>query len=288
MSNTIALGVDVGGSHITAALVDLTKGHIIIESHVRNKVNAHGDKIEVIEDWSKAIKSALEKEEAKVDKIGVAMPGPFDYENGISLIQGQDKYDALYGLNIKELLAESLGIAVQHIRLMNDAACFLSGEMLSGAGKGYQHAIGLTLGTGLGSATYHKHVVKDVGRWSFPFRAGIAEDYLSTRWFEKEFKARTQKTVSGVKAIAAMTDTNATAKELFEEFGMTLAEFLIPFIQEEKPEVIVLGGNIANADRLFFPALESTLAKSALNIPIRRAQLGEEAALIGAAGSWKA
>jgi glucokinase len=43
-------------------------------------------------------------------RIGISMPGPFDYENGICLIKGQNKYEALYGLYIKGLLADKLGI----------------------------------------------------------------------------------------------------------------------------------------------------------------------------------
>lgn len=288
MRNTIVLGADVGGSHITAALIDLENGNVIPESYFRSTVNAQGDKAAVIKEWSKALQSTLEKGKVTVDKIGIAIPGPFDYENGVSLIQGQDKYDSLYGQNVKLLLAESLGVAASQIRLTNDAACFLSGEVMAGAGKGYGHAIGLTLGTGLGSATYHEYVVKDAGRWCFPFREGIAEDYLSTRWFENRFKARTKRSVSGVKEIAELAATNFVAKDLFEEFGVTLAEFLIPFVQEEKPEVIVLGGNVAHANRLFRPALERTLTESAITIPVHKAQLGETAALIGAAGSWMA
>lgn len=287
MSNKIALGADIGGTHITAALVDLESGLIVGESLVRNTINAQGNKEAVIAEWSNTLQSTLEKGAGSVDNIGIAVPGPFDYEEGISYIQGQGKYNNLYGHNVKALLAESLGISVSQVKLMNDAACFLSGEVLAGAGKGYQHAIGLTLGTGLGSATYHHHVVKDANRWCAPFRAGIAEDYLSTRWFEKTFKARTQILVSGAKEIAEMAATNTVAKELFEEFGATLAEFLIPFVKEEQPEVIVLGGNIAHADSLFRPTLEEAMTKVGMTVPIKKAVLGETAALIGAAGSWR-
>lgn len=287
MSNSIALGADVGGSHITTALVDLENGDIIAKSYVRSSVNAQGDVAGVISTWSSAIQSTLEKGGVEVEKIGMAMPGPFDYHHGISLIRGQGKYDSIYGLNVKQLLTESLGVSMNQIRLVNDAASFLSGEVLAGAGKGYDHAIGLTLGTGLGSATYHQHIVKDADRWHTPFREGIAEDYLSTRWFEREFENRTQKLVSGVKKLAEMAATHDVAKRLFEEFGATLGEFLIPFIDEEQPEVIVLGGNIVHADKLFLPAIEQCLIEAGIATPVKRAMLGETAALIGAASSWK-
>src|SRR5690606_18352659 len=116
----------------------------------------------------------------------------------------------------------SLGVSMNQIRLVNDAASFWSGEILAGAGKGYDHAIGLTLGTGLGSATYHQHIVKDADRWHTPFREGIAEDYLSTRWFEREVENRTQKLGSGEKKLAEMATTHDVGRRLIGEFGATL------------------------------------------------------------------
>ncbi len=73
------------------------------------------------------------------------MPGPVDYERGICYIKDQGKYDQLYGLNIKDLLAARLGIPPDHIRMMNDALCFLKGEIAGGAIKGCKSALGLTL-----------------------------------------------------------------------------------------------------------------------------------------------
>ena len=67
--------------------------------------------------------------------------------------------------------------------MMNDASCFLKGEVFGGAAKGYNHVIGITLGTGLGSATFKNGVVYDGDLYYTPFKESTAEDYLSTRWF---------------------------------------------------------------------------------------------------------
>lgn len=288
MSDSIVLGVDIGGSHITAALVNLATKELLEDSYTRMKVDAHGTATEIIAVWSEAIIVAFSKYQLDQRKIGIAIPGEFDYKNGISLIKDQDKYDVLYKLNVKALLAKSLAITPESIQMMNDAECFLRGEAFSGAAKGYKHAIGLTLGTGLGSARYHEGIAEDAGRWSTPFREGIAEDYLSTRWFKETYEARTNQPISGVKAIAerAIEKKDPVSVLLFNEFGKTLSEFLIPFVQEDQPEVIVLGGNIANAAALFSPVLEDSLQKAAVNIPVKKAILGEEAALIGAASCW--
>lgn len=115
------------------------------------------------------------------------MPGPFDYENGISLITKLDKYEALYKLNVKELLSEKLSIPKPSILMMNDAACFLRGEVYYGAAKGHTDVIGITLGTGTGSAFHHNGITVDANLGPSPFMNSIADEYFSTRWFVKRY-----------------------------------------------------------------------------------------------------
>jgi glucokinase len=223
MNHSIVAGVDIGGSHITAALVNLNTRQIIPGSEVRRRVNSHGSAGEIITAWSEAIREAFSHHPDASRKIGIAMPGAFDYPNGISLIQNQDKYDALYGLNVKELLARQLQIQPGDIRLMNDAGCFLRGEVFGGAARGYSDAIGLTLGTGLGSARYHRGVAEDAALWCAPFRDGITEDYLSTRWFIQRYKELSNQPVKDVKELAGLVRTDLQAQQVFREFADTLS-----------------------------------------------------------------
>ena len=138
MENTVAIGVDIGGSHITAALVDFDTRKVLQHSITRRRLDSHKDVDYIINVWAGVIKDSVSFLEGKKANIGIGMPGPFDYENGISFLKGQDKYDSLYGLNVKILLAEKLGIDVSSIRLMNDAVSFLQGEAFGGAGHGYK------------------------------------------------------------------------------------------------------------------------------------------------------
>lgn len=103
------------------------------------------------------------------------MPGPFDYERGISLMKGMEKYDSLYGLDIREILSEKLNVPAAHIVFINDAAAFLGGELASGAAADFNRAIGVTLGTGLGSTSNCTGEVIDVNRAFAPFLESIAE-----------------------------------------------------------------------------------------------------------------
>ncbi|MFB6454285.1 ROK family protein [Chitinophaga sp. Hz27] len=286
MKNSMAVGVDVGGSHITAALVDLQGRSIIEQSWRRERVNSKGSIAEIIDAWAAVILDVAAGLQHKPVIIGIGMPGPFNYEEGISLMQNQDKYDALYGLNVRELLAAKLHTDPQQIRFINDAGCFLQGEAFSGAARGFKSAIGLTLGTGLGSATFDGHIAKDANRWCSPFKDSIAEDYISSRWFISKYAAVSGSTVKDVKALTELIDTDPRILDIFKEFGTNLGNFLAPFIQEENPEVVIMGGNIANAAALFLPAVTATLEQHNIHIPLRTAMLGESAAVIGAASVW--
>lgn len=189
MNNNIVTGIDIGGSHITTALVDLEAHAIINNSTVRCHVNSKANADQIINEWTAAIASCKANHSKTSKKIGIAMPGPFDYAKGISRIKGLDKYEALYNQNVKELIASKLQIEAKDIVMMNDASCFLKGEVFGGAARDSNNVIGITLGTGLGSATFKDGVVYDGDLFYTLYKDGTAEDYLSTRWFIKEYKS---------------------------------------------------------------------------------------------------
>lgn len=286
MENPKVLGVDIGGTHITVALVDLSTGSVVPQSAKRETVDSCATANEILQTWAKVIKAGLGEKYASNTCIGVAMPGPFDYQNGISLIKEQNKFKALYKVNIKEELAKCLEIMPSNIRFINDAASFLQGEIYSGAAKGYKNAIGLTLGTGLGSAIAIDGEARDAALWNAPFLGGIAEDYFSTRWFVSKYKALTGHEPSGVKELADGASEDPFARQIFNEFGRGLAHFLADIIRANRGEVVVLGGNIAQAYHLFEHHLTSGLQAYHLNLPVKLALLNEHAALIGASSLW--
>ncbi|NEM98412.1 ROK family protein [Pontibacter burrus] len=283
----LILGADIGGTHITTALVDLSTPKILHETMTRQPVAANGSIADIIASWSSAMLTTIGKHKTEIKKVGIAMPGPFDYENGIALMQNQDKYDALYGVNVKELLAGALQLDTQNIRFQNDAPCFLLGEAFAGAAQGYNRVSGLTLGTGLGSATTVGGKSWDANLWDTPFRDGIAEEYLSSRWFVKRFYELSGRKAANVKSIVELLPTEPKVQELFAEYADNLATFLGDFVRQEQPEVIILGGNIAKAFNLFGDALQEKLLAQRMTIPVKTAQLGEEAALLGAASLWQ-
>lgn len=282
---SIVVGVEIGGSHITTALVDLEKQQILEESKRRKFINSQADAGSILKAWSEIIRSLWDSFPQKVERIGIAIPGPFNYEDGISLILDQDKFNSLFNLNVKRELSNILGIPPGNIKFTNDAASFLQGELFCGAVQNQDGVLGLTLGTGLGSAYSIQGIAYDAGLWNSSFKEGIAEDYLSTRWFIKRYKELSGITVSGVREMLE-TDDLISIQKVFEEFGKTLGLFLIPQIENKKYKAIVFGGNISNASDYFFPFLKEFLNSHNINLPLRVSILQEEAALIGAASLW--
>jgi len=287
MNNTIVVGCDIGGSHISTALVNLESKKMFEDTFERQIINSHDTVPVIIQSWVNCIQSSLNKGNVDKVKIGIAIPGPFDYEEGISLMKGQNKYEALYGIDVRSLLANQLAIEPTAIKFINDAASFLQGEMFAGAGATFKKAVGLTLGTGLGSALFLNGKAEDGDLWCAPFKSGIAEDYLSGRWLKDTYSDRSGKQVESVKALCELVPTDEIASDTLKEFGETLGEFIMEHLIHHKPEGLIIGGNIAKAHPFFLAHTHRILAEQGYALPIEIAVLGEMAAIYGAADALK-
>ncbi|PZR29999.1 MAG: hypothetical protein DI535_00415 [Citrobacter freundii] len=283
MKKTIVLGVDIGGSHITTALVDMEKGELISETEAREPLNSAGSAEEILLTWITCMRRSLAGYADSIP-VGIAVPGPFDYENGISLISQQPKFRSLYGIYLKPLLSAPLGIPEEHIFFMNDACSFLKGEMVGGALRGEDHVMGITLGTGLGSAFSRNGEVTDADLWQSPFEDSIAEEFLSTRWFTSRYESLSGKKIGGVKDLVMLADNDAWKQQVFDEFAGNLSQFILSQQQMHQYNNIVIGGNIAKAAPFFSSGLDRRLRGQDETVKYCLAMLGEKAALIGAAG----
>ncbi len=282
----IVVGVDIAGSHITAELIDLVKKEKIEDTWVRDRLDSHAPAEEIINAWATTIEKSMQRYPVVPERINIAMPGPMDYKNGILKIKDQDKYQSLYNMNIKEMLAKRLNFDIDRITFNNDAACFLKGELFTGSLSGFEKAIGLTLGTGLGTSHVSNGKTHDSNLWKMPFLKGIAEDYISTRWFIKRFHELSGITVKDVKDLVENHQDSPHFKTVFTEFSENLANFIYKFIRKKMPLAAVIGGNIANAEKYFIDDTRKLLAKRmGYSFPLKKATLGERATLFGAGAS---
>ena len=285
MNKEFVVGVDIGGSHITAGLIDLSNKSYVPNTEIRKRVNSHASAEEIIGIWAETIAEANPKREYCV---GIAMPGPFDYANGISLIKGFNKYEELYELNIRELLAAKLGVKGEMIRFRNDAEAFLEGEVFCGAAKGFTNVIGITLGTGLGSSISKDGVTTDAEMSVTPYKGEIVEESISTRGLVSTYFNLTGKKIDDVKALVDACEIDEYAKQTFKIFIEDLTWFLQQFIQKTNPDILVVGGNIANCWSLFMPQVITNLSGLVQKVPkVEKSIMGESSALIGGACCFK-
>ncbi len=284
MSSSLVLGVDIGGSHITTALIDCRKKSILEGSVLRQKIDAGETAEKILQDWSATIRNTMALTAMPVRKIGIAMPGPFDYEQGISYMQNQNKFDSLYGLNIRNMLAAALEQEPDFFHFSNDAACFLQGELFAASEPLPDKVAGFTFGTGFGSAVSDLGIATDANLWCAPFKDTIAENYLSTRWFVEKYEQETGRLLPDVLALTQCEGEERLVQSLFSIFGKNLADFITEYEPQYHWETVILGGNISQSYSLFATALEKRLATNKMQVSIRLSQLGESAALVGAAG----
>jgi glucokinase len=288
-----AIGADIGGSHISCAVVDLEKKTILKETCSTQKVDNQASADDILKNWTIALGTSLMNiDTEQLAGIGFAMPGPFDYEIGVALFERVAKYESLYGINVAHRIADILSLGEEvSVRFMNDASAFATGEAWVGKASNVDRTVCLTLGTGFGSAFVDTGVVvverDDVPEfgcvWHLPFKDGIADDSFSTRWFIKRYFDLSNYQTTGVKEIADRIDIDPHAKEVFKEYGQNMGEFLAPWLIKFGTQALVMGGNITGAYNLFGPYLENALKKENINIQIHISDQMENAAILGSA-----
>ena len=293
MNKSIAIGTDIGGSHISCAAVDLVSGKILNDTLTERVVDNQSQATKIIAVWADALSAVLEKVSLeKVKGIGFAMPGPFDYVKGICYIRGVAKYENLYGFNITDAIASSLDVPEDFlIRFMNDASAFAVGEAWAGSASKANRSLSITLGTGFGSAFISNRIpivdgdeVPKMGCiYHIPYRDGIADDYFSTRGLLGRYKSATGKELNGVKELAELVSSDKIVSDLFNDFGENAGLFLAPYLKKFKAEILVIGGNISHAYALFGNVFENRLKKEGYRGEVAISTLKEDAALLGSA-----
>ena len=153
--NQYAIGVDIGGTTLRCGLVS-RRGRIRRGSLQRVRIDSKGKRESILAAFTEPMRSNIaqaRREGLALAGIGIGMCGPLDYETGICLMQGVDKYEDLYGINLKSEFRTRLGLPEDFsIKFEVDAWSFARGEAWLGAARGSHRLLAVTLGTGLGSA----------------------------------------------------------------------------------------------------------------------------------------
>lgn len=202
--------------------------------------------------------------------IGMAFPGPFDYENGVSLMAGLGKYDAIYGCPIREGLGRIVhGLDDVPMVFAHDVEAFALGEGDSGG-----RALYLCVGTGAGSAFTMDGRICKAGEgvpengwiYSTPFREGIIDDYISARGLARLSQKHFGVEREGRELYRLAIGGDPCALLVFNKFGGDLLGALAPFLSAFRPDVLVFGGQIAKSFRFFGGPVEAFCRERGISV----------------------
>lgn len=280
------IAYDVGGGHVSAALCrrNMPAPESVVSAKYPHKIGA--------ETFFPLLHSLGTQAAGDVHSVGGAqlgVPAPFDYDIGISRMT--HKLPFLDGIDLRRALAARFGWKPEQVRFLRDAAAFLLGEMVAGAARGSERAVGITLGTGIGAAfsLFGRVITCGAGVppggeiWDLPFGGGIVEDFLSARAIQGEYRRRTGSDREVI-VLAAAADDDPAARETFLDFGRILGRTLRTLLADFSPDVVVLGGGISHAARLFLPSAQRELEGLAIRLEV--SAMADSAALVGAAAAW--
>jgi glucokinase len=274
--------IEVGGTHVTAGLVDVA-GHAI-SGQVRASLDANGTAEAII---GRILQVAGQLDAPGHARWGVALPGPFDYARGIARYHGVGKFDALNGTDFRQVLG-TLPSKPETVSFLNDAHAFLLGEWRFGAARGEHRCAGITLGTGVGSAFLADgQLVTSGGDVPPGGRADLLtingrplEDTVSRRAIRAAYRRHDGQDpdVDRIAELARAGDQVAgkLLRATFTELGRALGPWLTRF----GASVLVVGGAMTGSLDIIGPPLLAALPDT---VETRLAAHPRDAALLGAA-----
>jgi glucokinase len=281
--------LEIGGTHVAGALVDVDAAAIMAGSRIRGPLDANGPAASIL---ATVLDCAHGLAAGPGTTWGVAIPGPFDYDRGIGQFEGVAKFTALYGVDVGRALRDGLPPS-SRIAFLNDAVAFLIGEWAGGAGAGNDRLAGITLGTGVGSAFLADGRIvatgPDVPPGGEVHRLRIdgrpLEDTVSRRAILAEFgrltgERGTDPKVDVIEIAGLARSGDDRARAAIEGPLEALGEALRPWLERFGATALVVGGSMAGSWDLVEPALRRGLPGS---VELRRARRPDDAGLIGAA-----
>lgn len=272
----IYLCLDVGGTEIKAAPIE--KGGKLLRPLCHFPARAKEGKSRLL--WHFAeILEAVRVEGREVAGLRLAFPGPFDYEKGICLLRGLDKYDALYEVNLREELAGRTKVPPEEIRFANDASAFALGEMRFGQAVNARRALCICIGTGCGSAFGLDGALAPKGTpgvpdsgylYDAPCLDGCIDDYISRRGILSLTLERLGEALDGKSLAQRAAQGDERARQCFLAFGERLRDALMPFFDAFQPDALCLGGQITGSAPLFLAPLEDACRAREIRLRITK------------------
>lgn len=306
------LGIDLGGTNIVAGCVRVD-GHALVgfrSEPTRADEGADAVVERIVEIGRQAIADTrAAAPDAEILGIGIGAPGPLDRERGLVLLTPNLGW---VDMPLRDRVGGPLGLDAA---LDNDANCAVLGEWWRGAAQGTRHAIGFTLGTGVGGGLildgrlYHgaSDVAGEVGHITIDANGrrcncgndGCLEAYASgpaiARRAVEALQAGAESSLGGIDPamISAQTVYQAAsegdplARDVVRDTARYLGAGVANLVNIFNPEIVVVCGGVTLAGEGLFGPLRQEVARRAFKpaVAVCRIVPGE---LIHAAGVYGA
>ncbi|UCS93083.1 ROK family protein [Echinicola marina] len=243
----LILGLDIGGTSINAGL--LKDGKLIEKKVIPTP--SHAPQEVILSTIAEFISSYFSYD---IEGIGIGIPGLIDSKNGI--VYNLENIPAFTKVALKKYLEEKLN---KPVFINNDANCFALGEYKFGSASKYNHVVGITLGTGIGTGiitnnSLYTGFICGAGEWGgVPYMDSNFENYCGSKFFNTFHEA----TAKDLAEKAAKGDKKAL--DVFKEYGTHLGNLIKYILFTYAPEAVVIGGSISKAYPYFSESMHETV-----------------------------
>ena len=315
---SLAIGVDLGGTNLRAAVVDTSSGTVL--ASVRADTPIHQGPPAIIDLIVELVQKVMTESgvtSVSLSAAGIGMPGLVDVERGMVILLPNIPGDWSQ-IPLGQILSQRLGLSV---RLINDARAITLAEWTNGAGQGTDSMACYAIGTGIGGGVVvggRLHLGSGVAAGELGHQIvelnglrcncgghGCLEMYASGPAIAaRGVQAVIQRQSMSI-AVLAENDLNRVtastvfqaaregdpcARAILEEVGTYIGIAVSNTIHTLNPQRVVFGGGVMAAGELLMAPIRRTVREHVFLVPVQRvelvmAQLGDNAGLIGAA-AW--
>lgn len=222
------------------------------------------------EEIASALKSAIGPTDG-LKGIGIAIPGPFDYREGV--FRMEHKFASAYGENLASMAGVPADVPVKY---MHDVAAVLEGaiRMMSLHGNTALATIGTGLGFCIalhGEVQYGPDLSPMHEIWNRPWNGGILEDFVSSRGIRNSYTEKTGDTTQSAYEIAMRAYAGEEAAlEVYSEAGTTLGEAIVEMLEDMEVDTLLMAGQISKSLNL----IERPLCNALEGVKILRSPEG--------------
>lgn len=280
--------LDIGGTHVSAGVVDCVDSVVGVRSVHNVPLDAHSDEATLTAAFASAARAAAERVHPT---WAIAIPGPFDYDTGIGDFRGVSKFSRLRGVDLRRSLRRHTPFVYAEIAFINDAEAYAIGEWLV-AGEP-ERFLAVTLGTGIGSGFLvgGEPVVSGAGvppggnLHETTFRGKPLEEHVSRRAIVKAYAAKSSLERDVAEIFERARSGEVVAYDVLREAYEALAQVLSDAIAAFAPSVVVFGGSISGSWDILHPLLSEAVSRRLTGPvpPFSAARNPETAPLLGAA-----